>query len=243
MTHAAAACTILLALNLQLGTQLSQHASYDDRIAWVLPPERLAAFARSGVVIDEDVRTTIVAHATAESMSHGLAGLRGTIFKQTTDVPRHRTQATLDDFTTTLTPENESVPAQKLDIEEAAMAELPGSHLCSGGTWETRLPVITTLGSGTATIRHTFVGVLDGIAQIDVRGSGVISGMEYNLPRLLPGTIAIRGTAWFDLAHGFLREESYIIDDRLIRTVKGKTIGFIETETVDETESAAQPAR
>jgi len=242
MTHAAAACTILLALNLHLGTQVSEHASYDDRIAWVLPPDKLAAFARSGVVIDEDVRTTIVAHATADSLSHGLAGLHGTIFKQTTDVPRHRTQATLDDFTTTLTPHNEPLPAEKLDIEEAPMIALPQSHLCTGETWETRLPVITTLGSGTATIRHTLAGVRDGIAQIDVQGSGVISGMEYNLPRLLPGSIAIRGTAWFDLARGFLREESFVIDDRLLRTVKGKTIGFKETETVDESESAVRPA-
>src|SRR6202035_2511061 len=57
--HAAAACTILLSLHLHPGSHVTEHAAYDDRIAWVLPPDRLAAFARAGVVITEKKKTRI----------------------------------------------------------------------------------------------------------------------------------------------------------------------------------------
>jgi len=240
--HPAVACALLLAVHLHSGTTLSEHASFDDRVAWVLPPDRLAAFERSGVVIDEDQRTTIVAHLTASVDPRGMTTFRGSYFKRSTDVPRRRSHDSLDDRAETVTPRNDPLPARTLDIENAAMASLPEDRLCIGQSWDTHLPVMTTLGSGVASIHHTVVGVNHGIAEIDVRGTGVISGVEYNLPRLLPGTIAIQGTAWFEMDSGYLRQESYLVENRLIRTVKGKTIGFVERETVDATDRANLPA-
>jgi hypothetical protein len=239
--HPALACSILLAIHLRSGASVVEHASYDDRIAWVLPPDRLAAFARSGVVIDEDVKTMVVAQATAAAAPHGMTTLRGTVIKVTTDVPRHRTARSADDLSTTVTPRNEPLPARVIDVEDAAMTELPVGRLCVGQSWDTRIPVMTTLGSGIASIHHTVSGISGGIVEVDVRGSGVISGMEYNLPRLLPGSIGIRGTAWFDIETGFIRQESYLLNNRLIRTVKRKTIGFIETETVDSSDHTTAP--
>src|SRR5579864_3879639 len=46
------------------GAHVVARSVYDDRIVWVLPPDRLAAFRRAGAVIEEDKRTTTLAHAT-----------------------------------------------------------------------------------------------------------------------------------------------------------------------------------
>ncbi|HXW77523.1 MAG TPA: hypothetical protein VEJ20_08945, partial [Candidatus Eremiobacteraceae bacterium] len=109
------------------------------------------------------------------------------------------------------------------------------------GSWTTRLRVDTTLGSGQLVLAHSLVSVSDGLAQIDVRGLGDITGAEYNLPRLLPGSIGIRGTYWFDVRRGIVTQESYLIENRLLKTRRGKTIGFDEIETVDVSTRVAGP--
>lgn len=238
--HATAACSILLALHLHSGAHISQHASYDDRVAWVLPPDRLEAFRRSGVVINEDRKTTVTGRLIATKTPRGLVGMDGTLFKSSEDVPRHRVARSLQDFHDVLTPRNEQVPARLVDVEDAGMDDYPGRTLCIGQSWSTRLPVMTTLGSGTVSIQHTIVGIHHGLVEIEVRGAGTISGAEYNLPRLLPGSMHLSGTAWFDQASGIIAQESYILHNRLIRTVNGKTIGFLETETVDVTNHTAK---
>jgi hypothetical protein len=231
--HAAVACSILLSLHVHPGSHVVEHSAYDDRVSWVLPADRLAAFERAGVVINEDKKTRIVAVATAAATTHSLLTLNGTLDTTTVDEARHRAQHSLVTLSSTVTPRNEPLPAHTLDIEEAAMAELPTERLCVGQSWLTRIPVLTTLGSGTASIQHRIVGFDGSRVEVDIKGSGTISGMEYNLPRLLPGSIGIAGKAWFDLASGLVTQESYILHNRLIRTVHAKTIGFLETETVD----------
>lgn len=233
--HFAAACSIALAIHFQPGAHIVERSSYDDQTAWVLPPDRLAAFARGGAVINEDIKTTAVAQATMSVLPHGLEALNGVLFKTIADVPRHRTRRALSDLSITVTPRNEPLPARLLDLEEAGMAELPTHRLCVGQSWQTHLPVMTTLGSGVATFVHTVTAQKGNLVEIDVKGSGVISGAEYNLPRLLPGSLRIHGTAWFDRSTGLVTQESYLVHNRLVRTIRQKSIGFIETETVDST--------
>ena len=64
--------------------------------------------------------------------------------------------------------------------------------------------------------------------RVDVTAHGLITGKEYNLPRLLPGTIALHGTAWFDPAAGLVSQESYRIDNTLVKRQGGTDIGFVE---------------
>lgn len=237
--HPAAACSIVLALHLQSGSQVIEHAAYDDRVAWVLPPDRLAAFARGGVVIDEETKTRIIAVATVKTSDHKIMELSGTLNTTAVDVPRHRATHSIVDVSNTVTPRNQPLPARILDVEESPMADLPAQPLCVGQSWRTREQVLTTLGSGFASIDHTVVGIDSGhLIEVEIKGSGIISGMEYNLPRLLPGAIALSGKAWYDPVSGVVTQESYLLHNRLIRTVKGKTIGFLETETVDVTTRA-----
>jgi len=226
------ACAIALVLDLHPGSHVVERSQYDDRVDWVLPSDRLEAFRRSGVVINEDKRTSLVAETTVTQAPHSLMNLRGTLQETATDVPRHRTTHEVDQISTTVTPRNTAVPASVLDLEEAAMVELPEGHVCVGQTWRTRLPVITTLGSGTATIDHKVVKIDGNFVVVAIKGSGVISGTEYNLPRLLPGAIGISGIARYDRIAGTVTRETYTVHNRLIRTVNDKTIGFLETETI-----------
>ncbi len=230
--HAAAVCAIALALALKPGDRIVERATMDDRVAWVLPPDRLASMERSGFVIDEDTRTSAITHATVDPDDHKLITLHGEVSTTVTDVPRHRVKRSEVALNTTLSARNESVPAQRIDLESAPMADLPEGPACAGATWVTRMPVTTTLGSGLVSIEHTVTRADAHGVIVRVSGSGVISGMEYNLPRLLPGAMSITGTARFDPAIGDVVQEDYVVKNRLIRTVKAKTIGFLETETV-----------
>ena len=238
--HAAAACTLALALHLQPGAHLVETSSFDDRVAWVLPPDRLAAMRKGGFIIDEDKRTSIVTRATVDPGDH-LFHLQGDSITTATDVRRHRISHADDVLDSTLSSRNVGVPAGRVDLETAAMADLPGTGVCAGARWRTRLPVMTTLGSGVITIDHTVTHADRHAIVVSVEGSGVISGMEYNLPRLLPGAMSISGTARFDPESGDVTREDYVIRNRLIRTVKDKTIGFLETETVHATTTVTQP--
>lgn len=234
---AAAACSISLALHAPRGARIEAHAVYDDRVAWVLPPDRLAAFARSGVVIDEERVTTAVEHGIASDGASGSMTVRGDIRTTIVDVPRHRTRADDTAFRTTVDVHGDPIPPQPVDLESAGMTALPSRALCAGQTWSTKIAVITSLGSGIVVLRRTIVAVREGVVEVSVRARGSITGREANLPRLLPGSISMSGTAWFDTVRGIVRVESYQIDDRLVKTVNGKSIGFIETESVDASSS------
>ena len=242
MHATAAACSIALALHLHPGAHLVENDALDDRIAWVLPPDRLAAMSKGGFVIDEDMRTTVVTHATVDPADHRLYHLQGETSKTVTDVPRHRVNRSTADIDTRLTPLNEAVPAQRIDIESSPMAGLPRANVCIGARWRTRLPVMTTLGSGIITIDHTVLHADARSIVVSVKGLGTITGVEYNLPRLLPGAMSIEGTARFDPASGDVTAENYVVRNRLIRTVKSKTIGFLETETVRAVTTVSAPA-
>jgi len=239
--HVAAACSIVLALHLQPGSHVVEHSTYDDRVQWVLPPDKLASFARAGVVITEDKLTRVVAVATVTSTMRDMMTLTGDIDTTVTDVPRHRTQHVRAVLKSTITPRNDPLPARGLDVEESAMIDLPLAPLCVGQSWHTTIPVLTTLGSGIASIDHTIVSATATMVEIDVKGDGAITGEEYNLPHLLPGSLSFRGKAWFDVVNGVVSQESYVVRNRLIKTVRDKTIGFIETETVNVTTHAGKP--
>src|ERR1700730_573852 len=163
--HAAAACTILLSLHLHPGSHVTEHAAYDDRIAWVLPPDRLAAFARAGVVITQEKKTRIVAVATVAATTHDMLTLDGTLDTTVVDEARHRAVHSIVPLASTVTPRNEPLPAHRVDVEDADMTELPTTHLCVGQSWLTRVPVITSLGSGIVSIQHTIVGVDGGLIE------------------------------------------------------------------------------
>jgi hypothetical protein len=167
--------------------------------------------------------------------------LIGNVDTTVTDVPRHRTQHLNSAISATVTPRNDPLPARLLDLEESGMVELPVTQLCVGQSWRTRIPVATTLGSGIASIVHTVVSASGSLVEIEVKGAGAITGAEYNLPHLLPGSFSISGKAWFDVASGVVSQESYVVRNRLIRTVRDKTIGFIETETVDVSTHVGKP--
>jgi hypothetical protein len=239
--YVAAACSIALALHLQPGSHVVAHSTYDDRVQWVLPPDKLASFARSGVVINEDKLTSIVAVATVASPLREMTTLIGNVDTTITDVPRHRTQHLNSAISATVTPRDDPLPARLLDLEESGMVELPVTRLCVGQSWRTRIPVATTLGSGIASIVHTVVSATGALVEIEVKGAGTITGAEYNLPHLLPGSFSISGKAWFDVASGVVSQESYVVRNRLIRTVRDKTIGFIENETVDVSTHVGKP--
>ena len=229
----AAACSLVISLRIAVPATLSERADYDDKIAWVLPKDRLDAFAAQGVVIVEEHRTSIAAIA---DVTHGRAGtfsFSADVTKTTMDVPRHAVDSASTITHDVLDGRNRPVHPRRIDLESAAVVGLPPHPLCVGESWSTQVPVDTSLGSGVATFAHTIAGVDGDLVQIDVRAAGVITGREYNLPRLLPGSILLTGTAWYDARRGLIVQESYLIRDRLLKTTRGKTIGFDETETVD----------
>ena len=108
------------------------------------------------------------------------------------------------------------------------MVDLPDVPVTVGSRWTTRQQVLTTLGSGVATFDHVVSDISDGRVRIDVSGRGEITGHEYNLPHLLPGTISLTGSAWFDLDSGLVALESYRIENTLIKPAGAERIGFLE---------------
>jgi hypothetical protein len=205
----------------------------DSRVAWVLPSDRLAALAASGFVIDEHSTTRMTGAAAVTDVKRGVITLAGTIQLSTHDFARNRTTQWSQALTSTVTSRNANLSGVPVSIESAASAELPAQPLCVGQSWKTHVRVDTTLGSGAAQFVHTVVSDDRGIVEVAVRGIGVIRGREYNLPRLLPGSIGLTGSFWYDASNGMVTQESYLVRARLLKTVRGKTIGFDETESVD----------
>ncbi len=222
-------------LRLSPGARIVEFRYLDDRIEWKLPRKRLQPFIRAGVVIHEERHTTAISHAVIVSGDGVAASLRGTIALVTLDVPRHTRTTASDSFSARLTERNVPQPLDHPDIEDAATIGLPAKPVAVGTCWDSRLPVTTELGSGSARFHHC-VAERDGdLLAISVHADGTITGSEYHLPKLLPGTIRLDGIAWYDLDLGLITQESYRIHDSLLKPAENEQIGFDQVLDVDVT--------
>jgi hypothetical protein len=224
---------------LRVGDHLTEYAYQVDKIEWKLPKKRLEHFRKAGVIIQEDRRISIVAQAVVVSTSALGPSLQTQEHIIEIDVPRQQTAATDQNFLTPLAPDNEPRASYQFSSEtEAAMVGLPigpKRPASVGQRWSTHLNVVTMLGSGTVTFDHVISSFTNGRVEITVKGHGRITGSEYHLPKLLPGSIELTGTAWYDPISGLVTQESYLIHNQLLKPAEGEFIGFDEHLTVDAT--------
>lgn len=228
----------LLRLRLSVGDVITERARIVDKNYWVLPRARLEGFRRGGAVINEEMRSDSEARARVVSSQFGVAHLKGSTHIVSFDVPRHKASlrdVPIDEAVTMRNvPLGESGPVDIADVG-AMFLPLAGVHL--GSAWSTTERVSTALGSGSVTIEHTLTAVRGNLVDVDVRGTGQITGKQYNLPKLLPGTIEIEGTATYDVVEGYPTQERYRIHNSLLKPAGDEQIGFDEHETVDVTTS------
>lgn len=224
-----------LALRLYHGERITERMSENDKTDWKLPERRLERFRKAGVIINEEEHITSLIAANVVSVVDGIALLRGTSSVTSFDVPRNHTQTSQQPFTSAVAPNNMPIALAHIPLEDAAMAQLPGTPLRLGEHWQTRLAVITNLGSGHAVFDHEVITLDNGLLEIAVHGVGAITGTEYHLPKLLPGTIDLAGSAWYDPAAGLIVRESYLVRNRIIKPMAGEDSGFDERLTVDIT--------
>lgn len=237
----APASTWTLALRFRAGERIVERSYANDRIDWKLPEHRLEHFRKGGVIINEEQHVTTLIDAKVISVVRSVASLHGAGTVVSVDVPRHHTQSSHATFSAAIAANNIPVPSVRLQLEDAAMAALPAHPVAAGQRWSTRLAVNTTLGSGSAVFVHTLVGERNGLLEIAVHGQGQITGMEYHLPKLLPGTIALTGTAWYDPGSQLVVRESYAIHNELIKPMEGEQNGFDERLSVDTTTHGSGP--
>jgi hypothetical protein len=230
-----------LTLSFHSGERVAERSDEIDRVDWKLPEKRLEHFQAAGVIINEEQHITTTAQATIVSVIHSVAVMQGQASITSVDVPRHQTQVTRSTFSAALAPNNVTVPATRLQIEDAAMSSLPRDPVRLGQHWVTRVKVDTTLGSGDVKFDHTLVGTGNGLLEISIRGQGEITGAEYHLPKLLPGTIALTGSAWYDPFSKLIVRESYAIHNRLIKPMEGEDSGFDEQLSVDTSTRRVNP--
>lgn len=226
----AASCAPLrysLTLTLSRGDRVSETTVEDDRVEWKLPKRRLDDFRRSGVVIDEERRTTTQARAVVVAATARQASLQGSASLETFDIPRNVKTTARSPFNVMIDAGNTRAASRSYSLQEAAMIQLPLGPQPIGYSWTTRESVLTTLGSGEATLTHTLVSA-GKLLKIRVHGGGAITGVEYNLPKLLPGSMSIEGFAWYDPASKLITRERYAIDNRLLKPDGAETIGFQE---------------
>ncbi len=223
-------------ISLRVGDRITAHVYQNDRIDWKLPRKRLEPFIKAGIVINEERHITSVYDATVVSTSQSGAVLLVNARITSFDVPRQQMTATQQTAQVRLAPDNEPRPGDALSVADAAMVGLPFTPVTPGHVgqrWRTTVPVVTSLGSGTTTFDHRVVGFSNGLVEIAVLGRGSITGVEYHLPKLLPGSIELEGTAWYDPHFGFVSQESYAIHNRLLKPAEGEQIGFDERLTAD----------
>lgn len=234
IAFAALVSSLVLSLHFHPGETLHRHTTIIDRTNWILPKARLEAFRRGGAVITEDVRTTIDSRETVAGIAAGMVHLSGLTVVSSYDVPRQRKIDSREIVDSRLTARNHAPGLEnQLEVAEAATADLPAGAVKLGSGWRTRELVTTSLGSGTLTIVHTVARVENSRVEIEIAGRGVITGKEYNLPKLLPGSIEIHGTAWYDPQAGLFTHEKYAIHNTLVKPAGPERIGFDEFETVD----------
>jgi hypothetical protein len=230
---ATASPTFSLALRLHAGERLVEHRFENDRVDWKLPQKRMEHFQKAGVVINEEVHLTSITHVVIGSVKAGIAKISGDVALTSFDVPRNVTMTVHRSFVTGLRSDNVPQVGGPLDVQDAAMTALPAKPLRLGQRWQTRARVMTTLGSGDAVFEHQIVAFENGLVRIAVSASGAITGAEYHLPKLLPGSIELRGEAWYDPGSGLITQESYAEHNQLLKPAEGEQIGFDERLTVD----------
>jgi hypothetical protein len=241
-TPTVSAPAFVLALRFAPGERIIEHADVVDRVTWILPAARLEAFRSHGVVIEEQSRTHLLGNGVVTAVDAGGASVSSDVATTTYDVPRHQVSAAHHHGVAVITPANTQAGTTLYAIEDAPMIDLPREPVALGDRWTTHQPVITTLGSGTATFEHV-VGAVDGTrVRVDVTGSGTITGKEYNLPRLLPGTIRLTGSAWFDQATGLIVQESYHVENAIVKPDGAERIGFTEALDADSDVHKEEPA-
>jgi hypothetical protein len=228
--------TPILAIPLRAGDRISEHAYQDDQLDWKLPHKRLEHFIQAGVIINEERHITSVFRATVISVDRSGAMLKVDSRVSAFDVPRNQVTVSQSTFDVALAADNEPRSSDVLSVADAAMVGLPFTPMTPGHVgqhWRTTVHVLTTLGSGSVAFDHKVVGFTNGLAEIDVVGRGTITGVEYHLPALLPGSIELHGTAWYDPQFGFVSQESYAIHNRLLKPAEGEEIGFDERQSAD----------
>jgi hypothetical protein len=222
-----------LALRVHVGERIMERSYENDRVDWKLPEHRLARFRAAGVIINEEQHITTTTTAMVVSVLQGTTLFQGSSEIASVDVPRHHSQSSKQPFFAASASNYMPATAQQLQVEDAAMAGLPAHPVALGQQWQTRLVVMTTLGSGETVFTHKVVAVTNGLLEISVIGQGSITGTEYHLPKLLPGTISLSGTAWYDPATTLVTQESYSIHNRIIKPMEGEESGFDEQLSVD----------
>ena len=231
---------------LHVGDRIAEHAYLEDRVEWKLPKKRLERFRKAGVIIKEDRRITIAADALVVADRAAETSLQTHERISSFDVPRNQLAVTEESFPASLAADNVQAATNQLSEAEAAMVGFPITPARPGFVgqrWRTRLTVVTTLGSGSVTFNHVIAGFNNGRVEIKVDGRGVITGTEYHLPKLLPGSIRVTGSAWYDPASGLVTQESYLIHNQLLKPAEGEQIGFDERLTVDSTTRKIVPQR
>ncbi len=220
-----------LLLHFARGERLTETVSSSDRVAWVLPKVKLEAARRHGIVIVEDTVSVTIAALTVLDADDSSATIRSTATTVTLDVPR-RTSITTHTIGAESVRTDQTYGSRALSPVEAVTADLPAISLRLGSTWITHERVLTTLGSGEMDVSHKVTALSDSSATISVKGVGAITGIEYDLPRLLPGRMFIAGTAVFDRGSGTFLSEAYSLHNALIKPDRDEHIGFDEHENV-----------
>ncbi|HLJ82600.1 MAG TPA: hypothetical protein VKT51_00320 [Candidatus Eremiobacteraceae bacterium] len=224
-----AALTLLM--HFARGEHLAETVSSSDRVAWVLPKVKLEAARRNGIVIVEDTVSVTIAALSVVSADAATATIHSIARTVTLDVPR-RTSATTRSNAAAAYRTDGGHSASSLSPVDAVLADLPHADLSLGARWTTHELVLTKLGSGEMEIVHTVTALSDASATIDVKGFGSITGVEYDLPHLLPGKMFISGTAVFDRVSGTFVRETYALHNSLIKPDRDEHIGFDEHENV-----------
>jgi hypothetical protein len=222
-----------LRLKLAPGEQVVERRYETDTIDWRLPPRRMAKFRHSGIVINEERHIVSLAHARVVAVRRTVICLHGDATLTWQDIPRRQTRTQHGHFRVLLDGRNTPLGIARLPIEDAALAALPRRALRRGEQWTTTLPVVTNLGSGSVRFEHAIAGTDNGWVEVRIHGRGTITGPEYHLPKLLPGSIDVFGTAWYDPQAGLFVEQSYAIRDRLLKPMEGFPSGFDERRFVD----------
>lgn len=223
----------MLALRFAPRERLVEHADVVDRVTWILPAARLAAFKSQGFTIEEQTRAHLLGSGVVLAMNSGDATIQSSVAATTYDAARHNTSVTHDRGVALITPANSQIGSTRYAIEDAPMIDLPRVPIALGSRWTTHQRVMTTLGSGAATFEHVVTSVDGSRVRVDVTGTGAITGKEYNLPHLLPGTISLIGSAWFDMATGLIAQESYHVENTLVKPAGTERIGFTESLDAD----------